>query len=296
MQFTEQQKQLIFLHYIHPVPYSRYQSLLQENPLIQDLSSYPPVRLQQLLGLSEVNACRITQQFHEVSQLPLIELLQETDIIPIPYGHPDYPKELTELCDPPAVLYVKGERNLLKKPLKVGIIGSRKATSYTKKALDFIVPPLVAQEIPVVSGLAAGADTMAHQAAMQYGGETIAVLGHGFSHMYPKKNEKIAQEIAENHLLLTEYPPYILPAKWTFPMRNRIISGLSNAIVVTESVERSGTMSTVEHALDHGKEIFAVPGAIDCPLSAGPNKLLDEGAKPLWSGFQILDSLQGNTI
>ncbi|WP_301108951.1 DNA-processing protein DprA [Sporosarcina sp.] len=292
MQFTDQQKQLIFLHYIHPVPYNRYKRLLLENPLLEDFSAYSAIYLQQILGINEDKAYQLQGQYREVAQLPLVELLQKTGIIPIPYGHPDYPKELTELCDPPAVLYVKGNRILLGKSLKVGIIGSRKATSYTKKALNFIVPPLVAEEIPIVSGLAAGADTMAHQAAMEYGGDTIAVLGHGFSHMYPKKNEKIAQEIADNHLLLTEYPPYILPAKWTFPMRNRIISGLSNAIVVTESVERSGTMSTVEHALDHGKEIFAVPGAIDCPLSAGPNKLLDEGAKPLWSGFQIIDSLK----
>lgn len=292
MKFTDQQKELIFLHYIHPVPFNRYQSLLLENPLIEDFSSYSANHLQQILGINEEKAYQLQKQYREVSQLPLVELLQETGITALPYGHPYYPKELTELYDPPAVLYVKGDRTLLEKSLKVGIIGSRKATSYTMRALNFIVPPLVAEKIPIISGLAAGADTMAHQAAMEYGGETIAVLGHGFSHMYPKKNEEIAQVIAENHLLLTEYPPYILPAKWTFPMRNRIISGLSNAIVVTESVERSGTMSTVEHALDHGKEIFAVPGAIDCPLSAGPNKLLDEGAKPLWSGFQILDSLQ----
>ncbi|WP_233191054.1 DNA-processing protein DprA [Sporosarcina sp. P20a] len=218
-------------------------------------------------------------------------MLKENGVTPITYFHSNYPIELRQLCDPPAVLYTKGNEILLKKQLRVGIIGSRKATSYSKMALEFIVPPLVDHQIPIVSGLADGADTMAHQAAIEYGGETIGVLGHGFSHMYPKKNQKIAEEMAENHLLVTEYPPYFPPAKWTFPMRNRIISGLSSALVITESVERSGTMSTVEHALDHGKEIFAVPGAIDSPLSAGPNKLLDEGAKPLWSGYQIVDSL-----
>lgn len=292
MQFTEQQKQLINLHYIHPVPYNKFQLLVQGNSFLDRMEAYSSDYLKQLLGLSEEKAVRFKEQYMEVSKLPLIDLLQQINCTPIPYFHPDYPEELKQLCDPPAVLYVKGNQSLLKKRLRVGIIGSRKATVYSKKALDFIVPPLVDQKIPIVSGLAAGADTMAHQAAMYFGGDTIGVLGHGFSYMYPKKNERIAQEMAENHLLVTEYPPYIPPAKWTFPMRNRIISGLSSAIVITESVERSGTMSTVEHALDHGKEIFAVPGAIDSPLSAGPNKLLDEGAKPLWSGFQIIDLLQ----
>ena len=131
---------------------------------------------------------------------------------------------------------------------------------------------------------------MAHEAAIDYGGKTIAVLGHGFFHLVSKRKSSLAEEIAKNHLLLTEYPPYVKPERWTFPMRNRIISGLSNAVVVTEAADKSGTMSTVEHALDHGKDIFAVPGPITSILSAGPNKLLDEGAKPVWNGFQIVES------
>lgn len=291
MQFTATQRQLINLHYIYPVPFNRFRSVLEENPLLENLTTYSNTHWTNLLNLPKEKATRFAEQYAEIAQLPLIELLHNINCTPIPILHRDYPEELKQLCDPPAVLYCMGNRSFLKKQLRVGIIGSRKATDYSKKALDFIVPPLVDHGIPIISGLAAGADTMAHQAAIDYGGETIGVLGHGFSFMYPKRNEEIAHYMAENHLLITEYPPYIPPAKWTFPMRNRIISGLSNALVITESVERSGTMSTVEHALDHGKEIFAVPGAIDSPLSAGPNKLLDEGAKPLWSGFQIIDSL-----
>ena len=107
-----------------------------------------------------------------------------------------------------------------------------------------------------------------------YGGKTIAVLGHGLFHLYPKENQALAEKIALNHLLITEYPPYVNPERWTFPMRNRIISGLSDAVVVTESADKSGTMSTVEHALDHGKDIYAVPGPITSLLSAGPNRLI----------------------
>lgn len=292
MLYTKSQLELIKLHYIHPVPFNRFESLLQENPSLEDLISYTSWNWSQLLNLPIEKAVTLTPKYAEISNLPIIELLKQIDCIPIPYFHPNYPEELKQLCDPPAVLYTKGNLELLRKSPRVGIIGSRKATNYSKKALDFIVPPLVDNHIPIVSGLAQGADTMAHQSAIDYGGHTIGVLGHGFSHMYPKENKKIAEEMAKDHLLITEYPPYFPPAKWTFPMRNRIISGLSNALVITESVERSGTMSTVDHALDHGKEIFAVPGAIDSPLSAGPNKLLNEGAKPLWSGFQIIDSLR----
>ncbi len=131
---------------------------------------------------------------------------------------------------------------------------------------------------------------MAHESAIRYGGKTIAVLGHGLFHLYPYENRSLAEELAENHLLLTEYPPYMKPAKWTFPMRNRIISGLSESIIITESEEKSGTMSTVDHALEHGKAIYAVPGPITSSLSLGPNKLIEQGAKPIWNGFQALEN------
>ena len=115
-----------------------------------------------------------------------------------------------------------------------------------------------------------------------------------YSTCIQKRIRHLREKSQKNQLLLTEYPPYVKPERWTFPMRNRIISGLSDAVVVTEAADKSGTMSTVEHALDHGKDIFAVPGPITSLLSAGPNKLLDEGAKPVWNGFQIVESLVSN--
>lgn len=292
MQFSEFDRRFICLHYIDPKPFHRYIPLLQENPALENLELYSEKQWKQLFNQPGEKSQHFRNRLAEVLQLPIIELLQKSGCTPIPYFHENYPKRLKELYDPPAVLYTKGLHALLERKNFVAVIGSRKATDYSEKALDFIIPPLVAHQIPIVSGLAAGADALAHKSAVYYGGETIAVLGHGFSHMYPKCNEKLAEELARNHLLVTEYPPYIPPARWTFPMRNRIISGLSDAVAVTESAAKSGTMSTVEHALDHGKEIFAVPGAIHLPLSAGPNKLLDEGAKPLWSGFQIIDLLR----
>ena len=280
MKLSEQDHQLLKLHYAWPVPYPKLSRFLRGEPKSDCLPN-----------LSQKQRTNLTAKLAQLSPLPLLDLLLEKGIIPIPYTHPDYPKQLKQLIDPPAVLYTKGNQCLLKKPNKVAIIGSRKASNYSICAMNMIVPPLVQHDSVIVSGLAKGADTMAHQAAIKYGGQTIAVLGHGFLHIYPKENEKLAATIAKEHLLLTEFPPYHPPAKWTFPMRNRIISGLSSSIVITESAVKSGTMSTIEHAFDHGKEVFAVPGPIDSPLSLGPNKLLDEGARPIWSGFQITETL-----
>lgn len=280
MNLSTQDLELLKLHYAWPAPYPRLARLIENN--------YTP---EYMLNSSFPHRENLNTKLALLSPLPLLELLLEKGIIPIPFTHPDYPDDLKQLIDPPAVLYTKGDISLLKKSKKIAIIGSRKAGNYSIFAMDMIIPPLVQNNWIIVSGLAKGADTMAHQAALKYGGQTVGVLGHGFFHLYPKENAELAKEIAKEHLLVTEYPPYHPPAKWTFPMRNRIISGLTSKIVITESAVKSGTMSTIEHALDHGKEVFAVPGPIDSLLSLGPNKLLDEGARPIWNGFQIIEPL-----
>lgn len=280
MKLSETDHQLLKLHYAWPAPFPKLADLL--------IAKCTPEKIPNSSNKQPKN---LNEKLAQLSPIPLLDLLLKEGIIPIPFTHPHYPDQLKELIDPPAVLYTKGDYTLLKKVNKIAIIGSRKASSYSSRAMKRIVPPLIEHEMVIVSGLAKGADTMAHQAALEYGGKTIAVLGSGFFHVYPKENMRLASIIAEDHLLLSEFPPYHPPAKWTFPMRNRIISGLSDALVITESVIKSGTMSTIEHALDHGKEVFAVPGPIDSELSLGPNRLLDEGARPIWSGFQIVEIL-----
>lgn len=277
MKLSSQEHQLLKLHYAWPASYPKLASWLMRGNNDEPFPQKPNNR--------QVN---LKNKLIQLSPLPLLDLLLEEGIIPIPYTHPDYPEHLKQLIDPPAILYTKGDLELLKKENKVAIIGARKATTYSKRAMEQIVPPLVEHDMIIVSGLAKGADTMAHQTTIDYGGRTIAVLGSGFFHIYPKQNMQLADYMATDQLLVTEYPPYHPPAKWTFPMRNRIISGLSQVLVITESTERSGTMSTIEHALDHGKEVYAVPGPIDSSLSLGPNQLINEGAQPIWSGYQIV--------
>lgn len=291
MELTATEKRLLALHYIFPVPKNRLDLLYELDPNLVKFPTYSAERLAMILKTTVEKARKLKVNLLDSSSTPYELLYERHAITPIPFTNPLYPDHLLTLIDPPAVLYAKGDVSLLAKKMKVAIIGSRKASLYSKQVLSFIVPPLVEHDVVIVSGLAKGADTFAHKAAMLYGGKTIAVLGHGLFHLYPKENEEIRDEIGGKHLLITEYPPYVRPERWTFPMRNRIISGLSDAVIVTEAARKSGTMSTVEHALDHGKDIYAVPGAVTSILSEGPNKLIDEGARPLWNGFQVVGSL-----
>ena len=290
MELTGIDRRLLVLHYVYPVPFNKIAEILKIDPDLRNLYTYRPTDLARLLQIPKSKAVRLCEQLKRHEQTPFTLLYHREKIIPIPITNPAYPKKLKWLVDPPTVLYVKGDLTILEAPLKVAVIGSRKATDYSMNALTFIVPPLVDRGAVVISGLAKGADTMAHESAIRYGGKTIAVLGHGLFHLYPYENRSLAKELAENHLLLTEYPPYMKPARWTFPMRNRIISGLSESIIITESEEKSGTMSTVDHALEHGKAIYAVPGPITSSLSLGPNKLIEQGAKPIWNGFQAMEN------
>ncbi|WP_339249670.1 DNA-processing protein DprA [Sporosarcina sp. FSL W8-0480] len=289
MEITEVDKRLLALHYVYPVPYNKISEVMRNDPDLNLLYNYHASDLGRLLQIPEIKAVRLKEQLKLHEKTPFHLLYHQENIIPIPITNKNYPKSLKLLVDPPTVLYLRGMTSILDIPLKVAIIGSRKATDYSRKALSFIVPPLVDKGAVIVSGLAKGADTMAHESAIQFGGKTIAVLGHGLFHLYPYENRHLAQEMAKNHLLVTEYPPYMKPAKWTFPMRNRIISGLSESVIITESDEKSGTMSTVDHALEHGKAIYAVPGPISSSLSLGPHKLIVQGAKPIWNGFQVFE-------
>ncbi|ALS78269.1 DNA processing protein DprA [Planococcus kocurii] len=291
-EFTER---LLALHYVYPKSLNKLLPLLADDPDLSALEQKSPNELMSLLNIKLEQAIKLKASYRQSLTYPLHEAYDKYRILPMSYQHPFYPESLFELIDPPAVLYAKGDIALLANSQKIAIIGSRKASSYTQKALEKIVPPLVESGFVIVSGLARGADAMAHQKTIDLGGRTIAVTGSGFLHPYPKENNALNDIIEEKQLVLTEYPPYMKPLKWNFPMRNRIISGLSKGIVVTEALVKSGTLSTIEHALDHGKDIFAVPGDIGSLLSEGPHKLILEGAKPVWNGWQVLEEYQQMT-
>lgn len=198
----------------------------------------------------------------------------------------DYPRLLRQIYDPPALLFYRGDLSVLRAPC-VAVVGSRKATAYGRSAATRLAAELSRAGVVVVSGMARGIDTCAHQGAMTDGGNTAAVLGCGLDICYPPENLRLRERIVQNGVLLSEFPPRTQPKPQHFPLRNRIISGLSLATVVVEAAEKSGALITADCALEQGREVFAVPGSINSPYSHGCHRLLREGAA-LLSGVEDL--------
>jgi DNA processing protein len=202
-----------------------------------------------------------------------------------------YPKRLREIYDPPLVIYYKGE--ILPGDYQaIGIVGTRKVTGYGKTVTEKFSMDLAQKGLTIVSGLARGVDTVAHKAAIAGHGRTIAVLGGGLNKIFPPENKSLALEIASgNGAVLSEFPPDYPSVAGNFPARNRIISGLSMAVLVTEAAEDSGSLITARYALEQGREVFAVPGPITSSLSKGPADLIRDGARLTFSVDDILEEL-----
>jgi len=220
---------------------------------------------------------------------------EESPFIPegveaVTFSDREYPKALFNIYDPPSVIYKKG---LAFSSFRgcVAVVGTRKPTFYGQQITESLVRGLVESGITIVSGLAAGIDTCAHRAALKYGGNTIAVLPGGFEHVYPYFNRSLSYQIVENGCLVSEFHPGRRFEKWDFPRRNRIISGLSLGVVVIEGASDSGSLITAGCAVDQNREVFAVPGQVFSGMSAGPNRLIKQGAKLVQTVDDILDEL-----
>ncbi len=203
-----------------------------------------------------------------------------------------YPRLLHEIYNPPKMLYAKGNLNLLSKTC-ISVIGTRKFSDYGKRMCKKIISELKDLNVCIVSGLAMGIDTIAHESALENNMDTIAVLGSGINNIYPKSNLELANKIAFTGLLLSEYPDMSEPQSFHFPQRNRIVSGLSVATIVIEAPERSGTLITARLALEQGREIFAVCGDADRENSIGTLRLLQySAAYPIRSGLDVIEVLK----
>lgn len=203
------------------------------------------------------------------------------------YTDADYPQSLQNLSDKPLVLYVKGE--LPQANYALAIVGSRRCTEYGVRAAGYFAKAMTREGIPIISGGAKGIDTAAHEACLQAGGVTVAVLGCGLDIVYPPENAKLFARIAEQGALVTEYPPGVPPAAANFPARNRIIVGLSQAVLVAEAGKRSGAVITANIAADEGREVYCVPGNIFDGSSIGCHELIRTGAKLVDMPQDILD-------
>ncbi len=206
----------------------------------------------------------------------------------------NFPNLLSEIYDPPTLLYIKGNQELISSEnsqRNLAVVGTRKISAYGNGVLKLILPGLIEAGLTVVSGLAQGVDAKAHRICLENGGHTIAVLGSGLDVIYPSCNKALAEEIAVKGLLISEFFPGTLPKKYHFPLRNRIISGLSRGVLVIEAPQKSGALITAMQALDENREVFAVPGNITSPNSQGCNSLLADGAKLVSGVDEILTEI-----
>lgn len=212
----------------------------------------------------------------------------------------EYPEKLKSIYNPPLKLYVLGNKELLKQK-GIAIVGSRKATEYGKKIAYKFSKELAENGINIISGLAKGIDTYAHLGTIQASiesknlkklGKTIVVMGSGFNNIYPKENIELARKVIKSGgCIITEYSAETKPEKMNFPKRNRIISGLSNGVLVVEANNTSGALITAEFALEQGKEVFAIPGDITKEQSEGCNELIKDGASLITNSQEIFDSI-----
>jgi DNA processing protein len=220
---------------------------------------------------------------------------EEQDIEIITIDNPLYPALLKNIHDPPVVLYVLGNPEMLD-CRGIAMVGSRAATHYGRSVAGQLAEGLAKQNFTIISGLALGIDTESHKGALAVGGKTIAVLGCGLDVVYPPSNHLLYKEIADSGAVVSEYPLGTEPDNFRFPARNRIISGLSLGVVVVEATKRSGSLITANHALEQGREIFAVPGRIDSVKSTGSHTLLQEGAKLVFNIKDIVEELPPNAL
>lgn len=252
--------------------------ILQHDPTMSLIYYLTPSEMHQLLSISMEKAVRLYKQLHQRNIVKQI-FSDEKEFHILTIFDDKYPTQLREIPDPPLVLFAIGNLNLLRNHRTISVIGTRHPSEEAHQKIDHIVRPLILNGWVIVSGMAIGIDSMAHIATLTEKGKTIAVLGSGLNHIYPKRNQTLFHSIAKHGLVVTEYLPETQPKPYQFPERNRIISGLSYATLVIEAKEKSGTLITVDQALDQGREVYAVPGSPHLPETIGCHKMIQEGAK-----------------
>ncbi len=241
-------------------------------------------------GLDKRSANNLLATRRSLDLAAELQRLDRAGVKALTWVSDEYPTNLRNIHDPPPVIYVKGEL-FPEDDWAVAVVGTRHASVYGKEAARRLAGDLARNGVTVVSGLAAGIDTVAHQAALEAGGRSIAVLGSGVDVVYPEQNAALARQLQEQGALVSEYPLGTKPERSNFPPRNRIISGLSLGALVVEAGVRSGALITADFAGDQGRDVFAIPGSIFQRTSEGTNRLIQDGAKPVLCVADILEEL-----
>jgi DNA processing protein len=247
-------------------------------------------------GLDGIALRAISQWRDKINPDEEIEKLQNAGVQVLTCNDASYPRRLKEIYDYPPLLYIRGSL-LPDDEWCLAVVGTRRATVYGKQVTEEIVSDLARSKITIVSGLARGIDTVAHHSALEAGGRTLAVLASGLDIIYPGENNKLARDIIEHGALLSEYPLGARPRAENFPRRNRILSGLSLGVLVTEADEDSGAMITAADAIEQNREVFAIPGSVLSPASRGTNRLISKGEARLVRTYtDIMEELNLVTV
>ncbi|MEW6101876.1 MAG: DNA-processing protein DprA, partial [Candidatus Omnitrophota bacterium] len=269
----------------------RARSLLERFKTPRAILEAPAEEIAQVENIGWEAAKKIVEGRKRVDLERQAKLAEKHNVTLIPLDSEFYPANLKAIFDPPLVLFVKGEI-LPQDYFSIAIVGTRMNSFYGRTMSEKLSRELAGKGFTIVSGGARGIDTFSHQAALRAGGRTLAVLGSGLDITYPAENKKLFEKICEKGAVISEFPLSTRPDKGNFPMRNRIISGLSLGVVVVEAPHKSGALITVTHANEQGREVFSVPGQADSFVSKGSNQLLREGAKLVESADDIIGELE----
>lgn len=243
-----------------------------------------------LAGIDNATRAALREAHRTLDLDALLAELDQLQVSVLTWDDPDYPQRLRDIPQSPPVLYLRGEFQPAD-DFAVAIVGTRGPTPYGREVAQRLAIGLASAGATVVSGLARGIDAIAHQGALKAGGRTIAVMANGLDRVYPPEHHQLANEVSANGVLLSDYPVGRKPDPGNFPARNRLISALARATVVVEAGERSGALITADFAVEQGRDVYAVPGSILSPKSAGSNRLLRDGAQPLLSVEALLEDL-----
>jgi DNA processing protein len=290
----DQRKYWVGFNLVKGIGSVRIQAMLDRFGSLE-LAWQAPVDVLRSAGLSEKIITNLIKIRSEIDIDKILEKIDGLGIQVITRLDENYPRLLKEIDQPPPVLYIKGSFTL-KDDWAVAIVGTRRVTSYGRQVASEVANQLARQGVTIVSGLARGVDSIAHDAAIRAGGRTIAVLGCGVDRVYPPEHRSLAEKVISQGALISDYPPGTPPDSANFPPRNRIISGLSRATIVVEAGETSGALITATFSIEQGRDVFAVPGGIYSVQSKGTNFLIQQGARPLLNIGEIFEALNFERI
>lgn len=284
---------LIVLNSIPEVGFIRFNNLIKRFGSVKNILTATQAELEEVEGIGPKIADNILKCEKENILKRELKLVEKYGVKVISYFDKEYPENLKQIYDPPVILYVKG--NIVPEDkFAVAIVGSRNGSRYGLATAERLGYELASRGFTIISGLARGIDAAGHRGALKAKGRTFAVLGNGLADVYPPEHIELADEIAKNGAIVSEFPMEVAPLKDNFPRRNRIISGLSLGVVVVEAAKNSGALITADFALEQGRELYAVPGQARTVTAFGTNMLIRQGAKLVESADDIIEELKGN--